>query len=112
MGSRRSRISVFSDRTSFRTKRFSPRFKNRNFTSLFSDRTSFRAKGLSRHTQKHNFTLVFRDRTSFRTKGLYFVPGTAPRLKKEIEKKARARGQESKRARYFVKMSRCEDIKI
>ena len=30
--------------------------------------------------------------------------GTAPRLKGEIEKKERARGQESKRARENVKM--------
>ena len=65
------------------------------------DRTSFRAKGLRRTRANRNFTQVFGDRTSFRAKGLRFVRlvGTAPRLKREIEKKEKARGQESKRAR-------------
>jgi len=38
--------------------------------------------------------------------------GTAPRLKREIEKKERARGQESKRAREQEGKRVCEDVKM
>ena len=90
--------------------------ENRNLTAGFDDRTSFRAKGW-------NFTAVLDDRASFRTKEScrghskiailpqfwtiepHFVRrgcvswrliGTAPCLKREIEKKE---GEEGKRAR-------------
>ena len=38
--------------------------------------------------------------------------GAAPRLKREIEKKERARGQESKRAREQEGKRECEDVKM
>ena len=42
----------------------------------------------------------------------WHLVGTAPRLKREIEKKERARGQKSKRAKENVKMRRWDDEKI
>jgi len=38
--------------------------------------------------------------------------GTAPRLKREIEKKERARGQWSRRAREQQGKRECEDVKM
>jgi len=90
-----------------------PDTQNRNFTAFFGDRTSFRAKGLPPDTQNRNFTAFFGDRTSFGAKVLRFGPLALPRaFKREIEKKEKARGQESKRVRENVKMRRCEDEKM
>ena len=91
----RNFTSVFGDRT----RKSCAGRANRNFTEVFDDRTSFRAKELRGTFQNHNFTSVFDDRASFRAKGLRFVPSRCPRLKRKIEKKERARGQESQRAR-------------
>ena len=102
------------------------RFATRNFTSVFGDQTSFRAKGLRRRLcnsqvylsfwrsnlfscemvapgrEKSQFYLSFWrsnviscERVAFRAVSL-----ALPRaFQREIEKKERARGQESKRAR-------------
>ena len=91
----RNFTSVFGDRT----RKSCAGRANRNFIAVFDDRTSFRAKELRGTFQNHNFTSVFDDRASFRAKGLRFVPSRCPRLKRKIEKKERARGQESQRAR-------------
>ena len=77
---------------------------NRNFTAVFGDRTSFRAKGLRPDACESPQFLAIEPH--FVRKGCVScrLVGTAPRLKREIEKKERARGQESKRARENVKM--------
>ena len=89
-------ISVFGDRC---------RGHYLNFTAVFGDRTSFRAKGLSRTCQNLNFLLLAIE-PRFVRKGCVScrLVGTAPRLQERNEKKERARGQESKRAREKVKM--------
>ena len=123
---------VFDDRTSFRAKGLPRTLENRNFTSVFDDRTSFRAKGLQNRTLKiaillqfltiqHHFVrkgcagrfkiaislqfLTIEPR--FVQKGCVSWPlvGTAPRIKREIEKKETEKG---KRARE----RRCEDKKM
>ena len=104
--------------------------QNRNFTSVFGDRTSFRAKGKGcrgscefavlpqflaikphfvRKGCRGHFKIQFYcsfwrsiscERVAFRAVSL-----ALPRaFKREIEKKEKARGQESKRARENVKM--------
>ena len=114
---------MFGDRTSFRAKGLSRHTQNRNSTAVFGDGTSFRAKGLSRHTQNRNSTaVVWRSnliscesvacKIAILSQFLAIEPryvqkgcvscrlvGTAPRLKREIEKEEkeegkRARGQE------------------
>jgi len=108
--------------------------EHRNFPSVFGDRTSFRAKGLSRHTQNRNVTSAFAIEARFLRKGCgrhsktavlpQFFPaieppfvrknyvscrliGTAPHLKREIEKKEK---EEGKRARGQERM--CQDVKM
>ena len=84
-----------------------PNVENRNFTSVFGDRSSFRARiGCDR---RRKFAILLQFLTiepHFVRKGCisWRLVGTAPRLKREIEKKEReegkrARGQEGKRAR-------------
>ena len=118
----RNFTSVFGDRTSFRAKLRSDKCKwksqfylsfrrsnliscervatgpvqNRNFTSVFGDRTSFRAKGL-RRTREITILLQFLAiEHRFVRNGCVScrLVVTAPRLKREIDKKERARGQE------------------
>jgi len=75
--------------------------------AVFDDRTSFRAKGLAGRLANRNFTAVFgrSDPISCETVAFRAVSLALPRaFKREIEKKERARGQESKRARENVKM--------
>ena len=106
--------------------------ENRYFTSVFGDGASFRAKGLHRTLCKlqfyrsfsrsnlvscervatgrfanRNFTSVFWRSNIVSCERVAFPAGSLalPRaFKREIEKKERARGQESKRARENVKM--------
>ena len=91
-----------------------------HFTPVFGDQSSFRAKGLCRTPTNRNFTPVFGNRTCERV-AVRTVSLALPRaFKREIEKKERARGQESKRAREQegkrecedVKMRRCEDVRM
>ena len=98
----RNFTAVFDDRTSFRAKGLPQHTQNRNFSAGFGNRTSFRAKGLRPSPQNRNCMAVFGDRTSFRAEGFRFALPRA--FKREIEKKERARRQESKRARENVKM--------
>ena len=75
-----------------------------DFTSIFSDRTSFRTKGLpSSMLNCKKLRQFLADRTSFLRKGyiLWRLVSTAPRIMRKIEEKGekRARGQENKRAR-------------
>ena len=91
-----------------------------HFVRIFADRISFRAKRSQRLTIEPRF--VRKGCISWR------LVGTAPRLKREIDKKKReegkrARGQEGKKARKQeskrargqeredVKLRRCEDVK-
>ena len=105
----------FGDRTSFRAKEFAGQLANRNLTSVFGDQTSFRAKRLRRTTCKSQFYLSFWrsnfiscEKVAFRAVSL-----ALPRaFKREIEKKERARGQESKRAREQEGKRECEDVKM
>ena len=119
---------VFCDRTSFRAKGLSRHTQNRNFISVFGDRTSFGAKiAISlqflaiearfvrkscRQGCKLAISLQFLAiEARFVRKGCVScrLVGTAPCLKREIDKKEKE-GQESKRARENVKMRRCEDV--
>ena len=99
----------------FLAKGLRPDPRKRNFTAvfgLFGDRTSFRAKGLRPDPAVLGFLAI---ELRFVRKGLRFAPSRwhCPRaFKREIEKKERARGQESKRARENVKMWRWEDGKM
>jgi len=71
----------------------------------------FVRKGCVGRWATRNFTPVFGDRTSFRAKGLR--PDALPRaFKREIEKKERARGQESQRAREQEGKREREDMKM
>jgi len=116
----RNFTSVFCDRTSFRAKGLSRHTQNHNFISVFGDRTSFGAKiAISlqflaiearfvrkscRRGCKLAISLQFLAiEARFVRKGCVScrLVGTAPCLKREIEKKEKE-GQESKRAREQV----------
>ena len=102
------------------------RFATRNFTSVFGDQTSFRAKGLRRTLCNSQFYLSFWRSNLFscetvapgREKSQFYLSfwrsnviscervafravslALPQAFQREIEKKERARGQESKRAR-------------
>ena len=115
---KRTFISVFGDRTSFRAKGLRGTPWNRNFTAVFDDRTSFRAKGLRGTGGNRNFTAVFGDRTSFRAKGLRFVPSRwhcpCSRLQKRNRKEGegkRARGEDVRRCeKMWEDVRRCEKM--
>ena len=113
--------TVFGDRTSFHAKGLRRTRANRIFTTIFGDRTSFRAKWLRRTRANRNITSSFRRsnlisremvapdpcKSQYYQQFLAIEPrfvrkgsvscrlvGTAPRLKREMDKKERARGQE------------------
>ena len=70
--------------------------QNRNFTAVFGDRTSFRAKGLRRTREIAILLQFLAIEHRFVRNGCVScrLVVNAPRLKKEIDKKERARGQE------------------
>ena len=135
----RNFTSFFADRTSFRAKglrrtlcnsQFYLSFWRSNFISCekvtpgreksqfprsFGDRTSFRAEGLRRTLCNSQFyrsfwrsNLISCERVAFRAVSL-----ALPRaFKREIEKKERAGGQESKRARKHEGKLECEDVRM
>ena len=113
----RNLTSVFGDRTSFRAKGFAGPFAS---YLCFRRSNSFRAKGLrsNKCKSKSQFYLSFWrsnlvtcERVAFRAVSLA-LPRTFKIFKREKEKKERARGQESKRARENVKMWGCEDVRM
>ena len=65
--------------------------QNRNFISVFDVQRPFRAKGLQGDKLNHNFSSVLDVQRPFRAKGLRFVAlrRHRPRLKREIERRAR-----------------------
>ena len=90
---------------------------NRNFTSVFGDRTYFVRKGCAGRATIAillQFLAIEPRQPRFVRKGCVSrrLVGTAPRLKREIEKNERARGQESQRAREQEgKRARGQEIK-
>ena len=83
--------SVFDVQRPFRAKGSRWIHQNRNFTSVFDAQCPFRAKGVRWIQQNRNFTAVFDVQRPFRAKGLRFVAlrRHRPRLKREIERRAR-----------------------
>ena len=126
----RNFTSVFGDRTSFRAKGLPRHTPNRNFTSVFAIELHFVRKGCRGHFKiaillqflrsnciscekvvadisKSQFycsfwrsNFVSRERIAFRAVSL----ALSRAFKREIERKEKARGQESKGARENVKM--------
>ena len=115
--------------------------QNRNFTTVFDVQRPFRAKGLRWTKSNRNFTTVFDVQRPFCAKkgcggpskiailprfwtsNVHFVQkgcvswlsgGTAPALKREIERRARERERERERGSADVKVRRCRsaDLKV
>ena len=85
------------------------------FYSVCDVQRPFRAKGLQRTLSKSQFLPQFLTfNVHFVRKGCVWcrLVSTAPRVKREIEKKEGARGQESQRAREQEGKRECEDMKI
>ena len=87
----RNFTSIFDVQRPFRAKGLPWIHQNRNFTSIFDVQRPFRAKGLPWIHQNRNFSSVFDVQRPFRAKGLRFVAlwRHRPRLKREIERRAR-----------------------
>ena len=83
--------SVFDVQRPFRAKGLPVTPQNRNFTSVFDVQRPFRAKGLRWTNPNRNFTSVFDVQRPFRVRRLRFVAlrRHRPRLKREIERRAR-----------------------
>ena len=119
----RNFTSVFGDRTSFRAKGLQPTLQNRKFISAFGDQSWFRAKCLPPIEARFVRKSCRRDckiailpqflamQPRFVRKGCVScrLVGTAPPLKREIEKKEK---EEGTRARGQERMWRCEDVRM
>ena len=88
--------------------------QNRNFTAVFNVQRPFRVKWLRWTPQNRNFTSVFDVQRPFRVKRMRFVAlrRHRPRLRREIERRARGDPQMWRCEDVGLQMWGCEDVDL